>query len=95
MAVDSSEWQQATVDELNVRDVKSSVSQKMSHHENPKFPPLAPGPPRMFAPQSSMAVSRPKKNSTACLSCKTAKRKVGAGHAGLASGGFLPENWIG
>ncbi|KAJ6135693.1 Transcription factor [Penicillium capsulatum] len=47
----------------------------MSQHDNPKFPPLAPGPPRIFAPQSPMAVSRPKKNSTACLSCKTAKRK--------------------
>ncbi|KUM60128.1 hypothetical protein ACN42_g7010 [Penicillium freii] len=29
----------------------------------------------MFAPQTSTAVSRPKKNSTACLACKHAKRK--------------------
>ncbi|KAJ9492298.1 hypothetical protein VN97_g902 [Penicillium thymicola] len=49
---------------------------KMSPHENMKqFPALAPGPPRMFAPQTSTAVSRPKKNSTACLACKYAKRK--------------------
>ncbi|KAJ5963790.1 Transcription factor [Penicillium vulpinum] len=49
---------------------------KMGHHENTKqFPALAPGPPRMFAPQTSTAVSRPKKNSTACLACKAAKRK--------------------
>ncbi|KAJ5705147.1 hypothetical protein N7536_000836 [Penicillium majusculum] len=49
---------------------------KMSPHENTKqFPALAPGPPRMFAPQTSTAVSRPKKNSTACLACKHAKRK--------------------
>ncbi|KAJ5402481.1 Transcription factor [Penicillium crustosum] len=48
----------------------------MSSHENTKqFPALAPGPPRMFAPQTSTAVSRPKKNSTACLACKHAKRK--------------------
>lgn len=52
------------------------VRTRMTQHGNPKFPPLAPGPPRIFAPQSSMAVSRPKKNSTACLACKTAKRKV-------------------
>ncbi|OQE41917.1 hypothetical protein PENCOP_c004G06245 [Penicillium coprophilum] len=49
---------------------------KVSHHEGSKqFPALAPGPPRMFAPQTSTAVSRPKKNSTACLACKAAKRK--------------------
>ncbi|KAJ5473929.1 Transcription factor [Penicillium sp. IBT 31633x] len=49
---------------------------KMSHHDNTKqFPALAPGPPRVFAPQTSTAVSRPKKNSTACLACKAAKRK--------------------
>ncbi|KXG54107.1 Transcription factor [Penicillium griseofulvum] len=48
----------------------------MSPHESSKqFPALAPGPPRMFAPQTSTAVSRPKKNSTACLACKAAKRK--------------------
>jgi hypothetical protein len=29
----------------------------------------------MFAPQMSTAVSRPKKNSTACLACKAAKRQ--------------------
>ncbi|KAJ5655211.1 hypothetical protein N7507_007161 [Penicillium longicatenatum] len=48
----------------------------MSHH-NPSrsFAPLAPGPPRVVAPQSSMAVGKPKKNSTACLACKAAKRK--------------------
>lgn len=51
---------------------------KMSHHDK-QFPPLAPGPPRTFARQSAMAVSRPKKNSTACLPCKSAKRKV-SGH---------------
>ncbi|KAJ5825097.1 Transcription factor [Penicillium robsamsonii] len=49
---------------------------KGSHHESSKqFPALAPGPPRMFASQTSTAVSRPKKNSTACLACKAAKRK--------------------
>ncbi|KAJ5483228.1 hypothetical protein N7530_002474 [Penicillium desertorum] len=49
---------------------------KMTPHENTKqFPALAPGPPRMFAPQTTTAVSRPKKNSTACLACKAAKRK--------------------
>ncbi|KAK4867685.1 hypothetical protein LT330_001195 [Penicillium expansum] len=49
---------------------------KISPHENPKqFPALAPGPARMFTPQTSTAVSRPKKNSTACLACKAAKRK--------------------
>ncbi|CAG8376373.1 unnamed protein product [Penicillium salamii] len=49
---------------------------KVSHHHNPKhFPALAPGPPRMFAPQTSTAVTKPKKNSTACLACKAAKRK--------------------
>jgi hypothetical protein len=53
------------------------LKMKMSPHENTKhFPTLAPGPPRMFAPQTSTAVSRPKKNSTACLACKQAKRKV-------------------
>lgn len=61
---------------------------KMSQHDSPKFPPLAPGPPRMFAPQSSMTVSRPKKNSTACLSCKTAKRKVSVGPSDLAIAQF-------
>ncbi|KAJ5907529.1 Transcription factor [Penicillium taxi] len=45
----------------------------MNNQGHPR--PLAPGPPRTFAPQSPMAVSRPKKNSTACLTCKTAKRK--------------------
>ncbi|CAI7566583.1 unnamed protein product [Penicillium glandicola] len=49
---------------------------KMRPLENTKqFPALAPGPPRMFSPQTSTAVSRPKKNSTACLACKAAKRK--------------------
>ncbi|KAK9847630.1 hypothetical protein MYU51_018497 [Penicillium brevicompactum] len=49
---------------------------KLSHHQNHKqFPTLAPGPPRMFAPQTSTAVTKPKKNSTACLACKAAKRK--------------------
>ncbi|KAJ5171393.1 Transcription factor [Penicillium coprophilum] len=41
---------------------------KMSHHEGSKqFAALAPGPPRMFAPQTSTAVT--------CLACKAAKRK--------------------
>ncbi|KAJ5787765.1 Transcription factor [Penicillium paradoxum] len=49
---------------------------KMEYHDKTKqFLALAPGPPRMFAPQTSTAVSRPKKNSTACLACKAAKRK--------------------
>ncbi|CEJ59229.1 hypothetical protein PMG11_07860 [Penicillium brasilianum] len=40
------------------------------------FPPLAPGPtPRIYAGQSSVVASRSKKNSTACLPCKAAKRK--------------------
>ncbi|KAJ5559630.1 Transcription factor [Penicillium frequentans] len=48
----------------------------MSHNNASRsFAPLAPGPPRVVAPQSSMAVSKPKKNSTACLACKAAKRK--------------------
>ncbi|KAJ6032138.1 Transcription factor [Penicillium herquei] len=48
----------------------------MSHHDASKsFPALAPGPPRTFAPQSQIAVSKAKKNSTACLACKAAKRK--------------------
>lgn len=51
------------------------MKMKMSHHDNKPFPALAPGPPRLFAPQTSTAVSRPKKNSTACLACKAAKRK--------------------
>ncbi|CAG8020178.1 unnamed protein product [Penicillium olsonii] len=49
---------------------------KLSHHRNIKpFPTLAPCPPRVLAPQTSPAVTKPKKNSTACLACKAAKRK--------------------
>ncbi|KAJ5143825.1 Transcription factor [Penicillium bovifimosum] len=49
---------------------------KMSNHDHTKqFQALAPGPPRIFTPQTSTAVSRPKKSSTACLACKAAKRK--------------------
>ncbi|KAJ5637068.1 hypothetical protein N7490_006947 [Penicillium lividum] len=48
----------------------------MSYQDASKpFVPLAPGPRRIVKSQSSMAVSRPKKNSTACLACKAAKRK--------------------
>ncbi|KAJ5320120.1 hypothetical protein PENANT_c025G05033 [Penicillium antarcticum] len=48
----------------------------MSHPDNTKsLPALAPGPPRISAPHTSTGVSRPKKNSTACLACKAAKRK--------------------
>ncbi|KAJ5273065.1 hypothetical protein N7478_008190 [Penicillium angulare] len=48
----------------------------MNHHDASKaFPTLAPGPPRTFAQQAMAAVGKPKKNSTACLACKAAKRK--------------------
>ncbi|KAJ5738832.1 Transcription factor [Penicillium malachiteum] len=48
----------------------------MSNHDASKsFPALAPGPPRNFTPQTQIAVSKAKKNSTACLACKAAKRK--------------------
>ncbi|KAJ5747544.1 uncharacterized protein N7511_009240 [Penicillium nucicola] len=48
----------------------------MSHPDNTKpLPALAPGPPRASAPHTSVGISRPKKNSTACLACKAAKRK--------------------
>jgi hypothetical protein len=49
---------------------------KMHNDKGKPFAPLAPGPPRILPIQASMAVNRPKKNSTACLACKTAKRKV-------------------
>ncbi|KAJ5176089.1 uncharacterized protein N7482_001966 [Penicillium canariense] len=56
--------------------VRHFGAQKMSHHDHTKqFPALLPGPPRTLPAQSSMSVSRPKKNSTACLACKAAKRK--------------------
>lgn len=54
------------------------LAQNMSVPDPSKqFPPLAPGPtPRIYAGQSSVVASRSKKNSTACLPCKAAKRKV-------------------
>lgn len=58
--------------------VRQSLAEKMSHHDpSRQFPPLAPGPSsRIYAGQSSITVARTKKNSTACLQCKGAKRKV-------------------
>ncbi|KAJ6002440.1 Transcription factor [Penicillium sp. IBT 35674x] len=72
MAVDS---QSARQDQM-AQNLGHFLAQRMSHHNASRsFAPLAPGPPRVVAPQSSMAVSKPKKNSTACLACKAAKRK--------------------
>ncbi|KAJ6172536.1 hypothetical protein N7470_001603 [Penicillium chermesinum] len=45
------------------------------HDPQKSLPPLAPGPGRSIAPQSHRPISRTKKNSTACLACKAAKRK--------------------
>ncbi|KAJ6108528.1 Transcription factor [Penicillium sp. IBT 18751x] len=57
-------------------ETDQSADEKMSHHDDSKqLPALAPGPSRRLAPQTSAAVLRPKKNSTACLACKVAKRK--------------------
>jgi hypothetical protein len=58
--------------------VRQSMADKMSHHDPSKqFPLLAPGPSsHIYAGQSSITVARTKKNSTACLQCKGAKRKV-------------------
>lgn len=44
-----------------------------------KLPTLVPGP-RAAAAPSTASTSRPKKNSTACLACKQAKRKVSFQH---------------
>lgn len=60
---------------FNVHRAGFLLKGKMSHDNKP-FLPLAPGLPRMFAPPSTMTVGKPKKNSTACLACKSAKRKV-------------------
>lgn len=46
----------------------------LNHDE--QLPRLAPGP-RVPIVGESVAASRPKKSSTACQSCKQAKRKVG------------------
>jgi hypothetical protein len=60
-----------------LHETDRSLDEKMSYREVSKqLPALAPGPPPRFAPQSFPAVVRPKKNSTACSACKTAKRKV-------------------
>ncbi|KAJ5666219.1 Transcription factor [Penicillium maclennaniae] len=58
-------------------ETDQSADEKMSHHhdDSKQLPVLAPGPSRRFAPQTSAAVLRPKKNSTACFACKVAKRK--------------------
>ncbi|KAJ5414968.1 hypothetical protein N7509_000066 [Penicillium cosmopolitanum] len=61
----------------STHEISHSLGLNTSHCDSSKLlPQLAPGPLPIFSAQSSMATRRPKKNPTACLACKAAKRKA-------------------